>query len=110
MANTNISAWTDSQRLNMMKVDLISVHLVTDTAAIANNQVVSDFVEIPYATAVKGGTAIIQSIKLADDGEQGANLDLVFSDANTSLGTLNADVSGADAVGESKRHRRLRTA
>jgi hypothetical protein len=101
MAKTELHNYTVQEKLNKMDVDLISVDLLTDEAAIADNQVISDYVEIENAVSVPGGAAIIQSIKLADDGNQGATLDLVFSDANTSLGTLNEDVSGADAVGES---------
>jgi len=97
MAETNLTGRSAQTKLNSMAVDLIDVDLVTDTAAIANNQIISDYIEIPNAVAVNGGSAIIQSIALLDDGDQGVAMDLVFATADTDLGTLNQDVSDDDA-------------
>ena len=97
MAQTNIKKYSIQQKLNKMDVDLIDVDLLTDTAAIADNQIISDYVEIPYAVSVPGGSCILQSITLLDDGDQGAAMDLVFATADTDLGVLNEDVSDDDA-------------
>ena len=97
MAKTSLVGYTASEKLNKMDVDLIDVDLVTDTAAIADNQIISDYVEIPNAVAVTGGSGIIQSIHLLDDGDQGATMDLVFATADTDLGVLNEVISDDDA-------------
>jgi len=59
---------------------------------------ISDYVEIANAVSVDAGSSMLHSIVLVDDGDQGKAMDLVFATANTSLGTLNEVVSGADAV------------
>ena len=97
MARTSLKTYTAAEKLNKMDVDLIDVDLVTATAAIADNQIISDYVEIPNAVSVTGGSGIIQSITLLDDGDQGATMDLVFATSDTDLGTLNEDVSDDDA-------------
>ena len=96
MAQTELHKYTVAEKLNKMDVDLIDVDLLTDTAAIADNQIISDYVEIPNAVAVNGGSCILQSITLIDDGDQGAAMDLVFATADTDLGTLNENVSDDD--------------
>ena len=97
MAQTNLQGSTVQEKLNKMAVDLIDIDLLTDTAAIANNQIISDYVEIPYAVSESGGSCILQSITLLDDGDQGAAMDLVFATADTDLGVLNQAVSDDDA-------------
>ena len=96
MAQTELHKYTVAEKLNKMDVDLIDVDLLTDTAAIADNQIISDYVEIPNAVSVGGGSCILQSITLLDDGDQGAAMDLVFATADTDLGTLNENVSDDD--------------
>ena len=98
MAQTDIFKYSTNERLGKMDVDLIDVDLVTDTAVIATDQMISDYVEIANAVSVNAGTSLLHSIVLIDDGDQGIAMDLVFATANTSLGTLNEVVSGADAV------------
>ena len=98
MAETNLRKYAVIEKLNKMDVDLIDVDLVTATAAIGDNEMISDYVEIANAVAVNAGTSLLHSIILIDDGDQGKAMDLVFATANTSLGTLNEVVSGADSV------------
>ena len=98
MARTGLVKYTARERLNKMDVDLIDVDIVTATAAIGDNEIISDYVEVANAVAVTGGSGIIQSIHLLDDGDQGAAMDLVFATADTDLGTLNEVVSD-DAAG-----------
>ena len=102
MANTNISAWTDSQRLNMMKVDLITITPTIETSTIDANDVLFNPTEIPYAVAVKNGISILQSICLIDQTntsvDAGVQIDLVFTQDSTVLGSLDAAVSCADTV------------
>jgi hypothetical protein len=97
MAETKLRKYAVIERLGKMDVDLIDVDLVTATAAIGDNEIISDYVEIANAVSVPGGSGIIQSITLLDDGDQGAAMDLVFATADTDLGTLNEVISDDDA-------------
>ena len=97
MAETNLRKYAVIEKLNKMDIDLIDVDLVTATAAIGDNEIISDYVEIANAVSVNGGSGIIQSITLLDDGDQGATMDLVFATADTDLGTLNEVISDDDA-------------
>ena len=83
MAQTDIFKYSTNERLGKMDVDLIDVDLVTDTAVIATDQMISDYVEIANAVSVNAGTSLLHSIVLIDDGDQGIAMDLVFSTANT---------------------------
>ena len=85
------------KKLNQMKVDLITVTPTCDTGGVNQHDVLFDYIEIPNAVAVKGGSAIIQSIQLLDEDDQGGVIDLVFQSDNTSLGTVDAAVSITDA-------------
>jgi hypothetical protein len=98
MAETLLRKYAVVERLGKMDVDLIDVDLVTAEAAIGDNEIISDYVEIANAVSVPGGSGIIQSITLLDDGDQGAAMDLVFATADTDLGTLNEVISD-DAAG-----------
>tara|TARA_R110002096_G_C14506254_1_gene715774 strand:+ start:76 stop:579 length:504 start_codon:yes stop_codon:yes gene_type:complete len=93
MAKTNIKKYSSQEKLNRMDVDLIDVTLVTQAANVENNDVTSDYVEIPNAVSVNGGTAIIQSIALLDEADVGGTLDLVFQTDTTAIGALDAAVS-----------------
>ena len=87
MARTLLKKYTAAEKLNKMDVDLIDVDLVTATAAIADNQIISDYVEIPNAVSVTGGAAIIQSITLfnLDDSVEAPAMELVFIEDNTAF-------------------------
>lgn len=76
---------SNNKKLNQMKVDLINVTLTTIAAAIADNEVVSQSIEIPNAVSVKGGSAIIQSAILLDEDYEGPAIELLFSKANTAI-------------------------
>ena len=62
MAETKLRQYAVVEKLNKMDVDLIDVTLTTDGEAHADNDVIAQSIEIPNAVAVKGGSAIIQSI------------------------------------------------
>ena len=97
MAQTNLRKYAVIERLGKMDVDLIDVTTTCDTSGTDNNDVLFDYVEIPNAVSVKGGSAIIQSIQVLDEDDVGTTLDLVFQTDNTSLGTVDAAVSITDA-------------
>jgi len=93
MAETKLHNYSVQEKLNKMDVDLIDVTLLTQAANVEVNDVTSDYVEIPNAVAVNGGTAIIQSIQLHDEADQGAAIDLVFQTDNTTIGSIDSGIS-----------------
>ena len=85
MAETNLREFAVIEKLNKMDVDLIDVTLTTDAEAHADNDVIAQSIEIPNAVAVKGGSAIIQSIMLLDEDNEAPAVDLIFQTDNTAL-------------------------
>ena len=80
MAKTNLHNYSVQEKLNKMDVDLIDVTLTTDAETISDNESISLSIEIPNAVAVKGGSAIIQSITLfnLDNSVESPAIELVF--------------------------------
>tara|TARA_Y100001951_G_C11224429_1_gene230810 strand:+ start:75 stop:581 length:507 start_codon:yes stop_codon:yes gene_type:complete len=85
MAETNLQEYSSQAKLNKMDVDLIDVTLTTDAEAHADNDVIAQSIEIPNAVAVKGGSAIIQSVMLLDEDDEAPSIDLIFQTDNTAL-------------------------
>ena len=75
----------------------VTVTLSLDTAIYAADDVLADTQEVAGALAASDGTGVIESIQLLDEDDQGIALDLVFLDANVSIGTENAAPSVTDA-------------
>ena len=94
MAETNLRKYAVIEKLNKMDVDLIDVTLTTDTEDHADNDVVSQSIEIPNAVSVQGGSAIIQSIYLqnTDDSVESPALELIFASANTAIASDEGEV------------------
>ena len=101
MAETKLRQYAVIERLGKMDVDLIDVDLVTDTDTTADNGVISNPVEIANAVSVNAGTSILQSVQLIDDDDDGAVIDLVFTQVSTNLGTVNGAIDAADSVAAS---------
>tara|TARA_R100000808_G_scaffold8129_1_gene23134 strand:- start:525 stop:1031 length:507 start_codon:yes stop_codon:yes gene_type:complete len=85
MAETKLRQYAVVEKLNKMDVDLIDVTLTTDAEAHADNDVIAQSIEIPNAVAVKGGSAIIQSVMLLDEDDEAPSIDLIFQTDNTAL-------------------------
>ena len=85
MAETKIGKYSAQEKLNKMDVDLIDVTLTTDVEEHADNDVIAQSIEIPNAVAVKGGSAIIQSVMLLDEDDEAPSVDLIFQTDNTAL-------------------------
>ena len=85
MAETDIHKYSSGEKLNKMDVDLIDVTLTTDAEAHADNDVIAQSIEIPNAVAVKGGSAIIQSVMLLDEDDEAPSVDLIYQTDNTAL-------------------------
>jgi hypothetical protein len=73
------------------------VTLTLDTSIYASGDVMSDTAEVSGAMRITNGTAILQSIVVIDEDDQGIAFDLVFMSANQSLGTKNAAANISDA-------------
>ena len=97
MAETELRKYAVIERLGKMDIDIIDVDLVTDTAAIADNQIISDYVEIPNAVSVLGGTCILQSIVAIDTSDTGGTITLIISDGALDYGTVGSAVNTTDA-------------
>ena len=78
---------SNNKKLNQMKVDVIDVDPTHTVASVSNNYIFFSGGEIENAVSVKGGSCILQSITLLDDDNQGAAMDIIFSDAVVTLGT-----------------------
>ena len=96
MAETDLHKYSVVEKLNKMDVDLIDVTLTTVAAAIGDNEVISQSIEIENAVPVNGGTAIIQSIMLLDEDDEAPAVELLFSQVNTAI----ADAA-SEAIGNS---------
>ena len=105
MAQTELHNYTVQEKLNKMDVDLIDATLTTVAAAVATDEVISQGIEIENAVAVKGGTAIIQSIVLNSDDAETPALDLLFSqvqdDISSGLSATVGDDEDIDSLGAS---------
>ncbi len=79
---------------------IVDVTLTLDTSAYASGDLLANTTEIASALRIANGTGFINSIRLLDTDAQNQSIDLVFLNANVSLGTLNATptISDADAV------------
>ena len=76
--------------------DIVTVVLTLSTDAYADGDVLAATQEVAGAVSVNGGSGVIQSIVIQDDDDQAGILDLIFFDANTSIGTENSAISMAD--------------
>lgn len=75
----------------------VDVTLSLDTSAYADGDVLADTQEVTGALTANDGTGVIQSIQVLDENDQGVAMDLIFLDANVSLGTENSAPSITDA-------------
>jgi hypothetical protein len=97
---------SNNKKLNQMNVDLITIE-ATLTADGTNGDLMFDTTEISDAVAVKGGSAILQSVvaivttNATDASGNGANalgaFKLVITDDSTSIGTV-SDALGSDTT------------
>jgi hypothetical protein len=76
--------------------NVFDVTLALDTVIYAEGDILSNPVEIANFFTETGGTRILQSVVALDEDDQGFGFDLIFLDANNSLGTINAAPSIAD--------------
>lgn len=69
---------------------VITIDATPDTNVLIDGDVLFATQEVANAARVNGGTIILQSVTIADPDDQGVGIDLIFFDANTTLGTENS--------------------
>lgn len=79
---------------------VLTVTPTLDTAAYASGDLIFDATEIANAVRANGGTARLESVTLLDKADQGVTLTLVFLNAATDMGTLNAAPDPDDTEAE----------
>ena len=100
MAKTNIRQYSVQEKLNKMDVDLIDVQPTVDTSAYTAGDLMFNPIEISNAVAVDGGTAILQSISVANDDALTGAFDIILTSNNDAPGTLNNAVSGESGLSD----------
>lgn len=102
MAETDIHAYSAGEKLNKMDVDLITITPTIETSTIDANDVLFTATVVNNAVATNNGRSILQSICLIDQTntsvDSGVQIDLVFTQDATTLGSLDGAVSAADSV------------
>tara|TARA_Y100000310_G_scaffold281071_1_gene301263 strand:- start:1422 stop:1934 length:513 start_codon:yes stop_codon:yes gene_type:complete len=102
MAKTDLYKYSVQQKLNKMDVELITVTPTIETSSIDANDVLFNPIEITNAVADFGGRSLLHSICLIDqtntDVDAGVAIDLIFTQDDTALGSLDGAVDCADTV------------
>ena len=88
---------SNNERLNQMKTKVFTITPDTHTEEAAVNESVFQADELANFMSEKGGTAIIQSIVILDDDDNGNSLDIVFMDT-VSLLDASDDATVIDAA------------
>lgn len=70
--------------------DVITIDATPDTSALADGDVAFATQEVAGFSTGENITSILQSVVIADPDDQGIGIDLIFFNANTSLGTENS--------------------
>jgi len=80
--------------------DVYTATPTLDTSALADNDVASDTLEVPYFFLSANSTRLLQSLFVLDTDDQGVGFDLFLMNSNVSLGTKNSapSISDADAA------------
>lgn len=79
------------------QADIIDVTLTTDTAAYASGDLIADTQVVTGAMRLAGGTALLHSVSVLDEDDQGVAFDVIFLQNSTSLGTENGAPNISDA-------------
>ena len=89
MAETLLRKHSVQERLNKQASDVITVTATTlASATFAVHKVISQSIEIPFATSVPGGTSIIKSVAILDEGVTGLSglgIDIYFSSSSANI-------------------------
>lgn len=80
------------------ETEIIPVTLSLDTSSYADNDVLAAPQEVQNVARIPGGVVTIGSLVLLDEDDQGVDIDVLFLDADGSIGSENAAVGPTDAV------------
>jgi hypothetical protein len=80
-----------------MAADVLDLTLSLDTSIYADGDVLADRQELANAVRFAGGVAYLHSLFVLDEDDQGVDFDLIFLNADVTLGTENAAASITDA-------------
>ena len=100
MAETRLHNYSVQEKLNKMDVDVIDIQPTVDTSAYAAGDLMFNPKEIPNAVAVDGGTAILQSIAVANDDALVGAFDIVFIASSDQPGDLNDAIAGETGLSD----------
>jgi hypothetical protein len=82
----------------MAKLDLIDVTLSSFAGQLADNDVIAATEEIQHAFRAKNQTRMLRTITLLDEDDPAQDIDLIFLNANSSVGAEDAAFSLTDAA------------
>ena len=88
------------KKLTQMNVTLIDVEPTVSTSAYAAGDLMFAPIKIENAVAVKGGSAILQSVAVANDDALVGSFDLVLTGSDDSPGTLNNAVASESGLSD----------
>tara|TARA_R100001594_G_scaffold13276_4_gene28742 strand:- start:5643 stop:6203 length:561 start_codon:yes stop_codon:yes gene_type:complete len=96
--NTGGEFLSADKKLNQMKMDVISLNMTTDVETHADNDAITQAIEIPNAVSVKGGSAIIQSIVVfnLDNSVESPAMEVVFATDNTNIASDEGEAVNVD--------------
>ena len=77
--------------------DVLDLTLTLDTSQYADGDVLADTQSLASAFRVSAGRAYLKGVQVLDEDDQGQPFDLIFLDANNSLGTENSAPNISDA-------------
>ena len=99
IGNVGLEAGEEFIGLVGMTDDVIEITCSLDTNAYADGDVLFDTQEIASAVRNAGDSCILQSVHVLDEDDQGEDFELIFFDANQSLGTENSapDITDSEA-------------
>jgi hypothetical protein len=80
------------------EADVISVTLVADTSIYADNDLLAIPQIVSGVASELGGRVRLNSVVLLDEDDQGTEVELIFMNADGSLGTINGALNPTDTV------------
>ena len=100
MAETSLKGKSVQEKLNSMAVDLIKSTPDIAEATYATGDLMAEGETINNASAVEGGSCILQSITAIDTSDTGGTIYLIITDTTKDLGTVDSAVNAADAAAD----------
>ena len=100
MAETQLRKYAVIEKLNKMEVDLINSSPDIAEATYSTGDLMAEGETIENATAVKGGSCILQSISAIDTSDTGGTIYVIITDSSQDLGTVGSAVNAADGAAD----------